>query len=118
MSEQSDLAYKNMKRIVGANCEPVSVLTTNLTGPNYKYSEGEFIENALNHIDATYAAHYSSGIQTTEFIMANAETLDFLKGNVFKYIQRYGKKDGRNIKDLYKAVHYICMMAHYSKDKQ
>lgn len=81
---------------------------------NYKYSEKEFMEGLSRHIDSTYEDHYSGNIQPVEFIMSNAETLDYLKGNVIKYVHRYGKKEGHNVKDLYKAIHFIMMMAEYS----
>lgn len=95
----------------------LSVKHSDTTASMYKYNEGEFITELKEHVDATYSSHYSGGVQTTEFIMANSESLDFLKGNVIKYIQRYGKKDGTNVKDLYKACHYIMMMQHYAEKK-
>lgn len=81
----------------------------------YKYNEDVFLDAIKKHVDSTYSAHYSGGIQTAEFIMSNADSLDYLKGNVFKYIQRYGKKEGANPTDLYKAAHYILMMLHYTQ---
>jgi hypothetical protein len=30
-------------------------------------------------------------------------------GNIIKYCQRYGKKEGKNRKDLLKVVHYAIM---------
>ena len=81
---------------------------------NYKYEEPCFINELLYHIDKTYSNHYSGGIQVVEYIMSNAETLDYLKGNAIKYIHRYGKKNGNNNEDLCKAVHFIMMMAHYA----
>lgn len=80
----------------------------------YKYEEPCFINELLYHIDKTYSNHYSGGIQVVEYIMSNAETLDYLKGNAIKYIHRYGKKNGNNNEDLFKAVHFIIMMAHYA----
>lgn len=80
----------------------------------YHYSEDVFMRDCMKHIDKTNSGHYSGGVQTVEFIMSNAETLDYLKGCAIKYIQRYGKKEGHNSVDLYKAVHYIMMMNHYS----
>tara|TARA_R110000851_G_scaffold39966_1_gene101068 strand:+ start:9924 stop:10292 length:369 start_codon:yes stop_codon:yes gene_type:complete len=81
---------------------------------DYKYNEKEFMKEAKNHIDTTYENHYSGGVQVVEYIMSNAETLDYLKGNIIKYIHRYGKKHGYNDEDLYKAIHYITMMAKYA----
>jgi len=48
--------------------------------------------------------------------MANATTLDYLRGNAIKYISRYGKKSGNNDVDFYKAVHFIMMMSRYAKE--
>ena len=31
---------------------------------------------------------------------------------MLKYAQRYGKKDGRNRKDLLKIIHYAIIMLH------
>ena len=35
---------------------------------------------------------------------------DFCQANAIKYLARFGKKDGRNRKDLLKAVHYIVLL--------
>ena len=48
--------------------------------------------------------HYgSSGIDVISFCQAN--NLDFMQGNVIKYITRYRKKNG--LEDVRKAVEYI-----------
>lgn len=84
----------------------------------YKYKEDEFLKLLKDHIDSTYTTHYGGKIQPVEFIMSNAETLDYLKGNVVKYIYRYGKKNGANIADLMKAIHFIMMMNAYSQQEK
>ena len=41
-------------------------------------------------------------------------------GNILKYAQRYGKKDGKNKKDLMKVIHYAIIQLsqdHYTNDK-
>jgi hypothetical protein len=81
---------------------------------NYKYDEENFVKDLMEHVNSTYVDHYSGNIQPVEFIMSNAETLDYLKGNIIKYVHRYGKKEGYNKKDLYKAIHFIMMMAMYA----
>lgn len=55
--------------------------------------------------------HYKDmAIQPTEFIMANK--IDYLAGNVIKYVCRHDKKNGKE--DLEKAKHYIdLMIEHY-----
>ena len=35
---------------------------------------------------------------------------DFCQANAIKYLARFGKKDGRNRKDLLKDVHYIVLL--------
>jgi hypothetical protein len=35
---------------------------------------------------------------------------DFCQANAIKYLCRYGKKDGKNRKDLLKAIHYIVLL--------
>ena len=32
------------------------------------------------------------------------------KANAIKYLARYGKKNGKNRKDLLKAVHYVILL--------
>jgi hypothetical protein len=43
--------------------------------------------------------------------------MGFCIGNVLKYAQRYGRKDGYNRKDLMKVLHY-AMMALHLHDKE
>ena len=35
---------------------------------------------------------------------------DFCQSNAIKYLARFGKKNGRNRKDLLKAIHYIVLL--------
>jgi hypothetical protein len=83
----------------------------------YKFKEDQFLEEFKTYIDSTYTQHYSgkegNKIQVTEFIMEHCENYDWLKGNVIKYIARYGKKDGKNRKDILKALHYALLMLYY-----
>ena len=63
------------------------------------------------YIDGTYNAHYSHNkFQATEFIMDSGHGEGFCIGNIMKYAQRYGKKGGRNRKDLLKVLHYALFM--------
>ena len=51
--------------------------------------------------------HYSHNkFQATEFIMDSGHGEGFCIGNIMKYAQRYGKKDGYNRADLLKVIHY------------
>jgi hypothetical protein len=78
---------------------------------DYKFNEGELIKEFLKYIDATYGQHYAmSKFQATEFIIDNGHGVGFTAGNVMKYVQRYGKKSGRNRQDLLKVLHYALML--------
>ena len=77
---------------------------------DYKYNEGELIKELKEYIDATYGEHYSlNRFQATEFIIDAGHGDGFCIGNVMKYAQRYGKKDGYNRKDLLKVLHYALI---------
>ena len=77
---------------------------------DYKYNEGELIKELQAYVDATYGEHYSlNKFQATEFIIDAGHGDGFCTGNVMKYAQRYGKKDGYNRKDLLKVLHYALI---------
>jgi len=80
---------------------------------NYKYSEDRILKELKEYVDATYGEHYSQNkFQATEFIMDSGHGEGFCIGNIMKYAQRYGKKDGHNRKDLLKVLHYAIMALH------
>lgn len=79
----------------------------------YKYNENELLKELKAYIDSTYTEHYANGldgIQTTEFIIDNGDGIGFTRGNVIKYAQRYGKKNGYNRKDILKIIHYAIIL--------
>ena len=80
---------------------------------SYKYSEDVILQQLKEYIDSTYGEHYSRNkFQATEFIMDSGHGEGFCIGNIMKYVQRYGKKDGYNRKDLMKVLHYTIMALH------
>ena len=80
---------------------------------DYKFNEGELIKELQQYIDNTYKQHYARDqFQATEFIMDGGHGEGFCIGNILKYAQRYGKKDGYNRKDLMKVLHYAIMALH------
>lgn len=82
---------------------------------DYKFNEDAVLEYLKNYIDKTYAAHYAQGkIQATEFIFDSEHGKGFCIGNIMKYAQRYGKKEGNNPADLLKIIHYAIML--YGKE--
>jgi len=85
----------------------------------YRYNEDKTLEDLKSYIDATYGQHYSQNkFQATEFIIDAGHGEGFCIGNIFKYAQRYGKKDGRNKKDLMKIIHYAIMMLHVHEQEE
>jgi len=78
---------------------------------NYKYNEKELLSQIQSYVDSTYNEHYAQGkIQTTEFIIDSGHGIGHTIGNIMKYSQRYGKKEGRNRKDILKIIHYALIM--------
>ena len=77
----------------------------------YKFNEGDLLKDFQAYVDATYNQHYAlNKYQATEFIIDNGHGVGFTAGNVMKYVQRYGKKAGRNRQDLLKVLHYALML--------
>ena len=73
----------------------------------YKYNENKTLEELKEYIDKTYDEHYSRNkFQATEFIIDGGHGEGFCIGNILKNAQRYGKKNGKDRKDLLKVIHY------------
>ena len=88
---------------------------------DYKFSEGEILEDIKEYIDKTYSSHYAKSTkQATEIIIDQGHVTGFCMGNILKYAQRYGKKEGRNKNDLMKVIHYAIIQLsqdHYSDNQ-
>jgi len=69
---------------------------------NYQYHEGSKLKEQVG------GDHYSKlAIQPVTYINANG--LNYLQGNVIKYITRF-KSKGTPLQDLEKAKHYIDLL--------
>lgn len=82
---------------------------------DYKYNEGNLLDEIRFYVDATYAQHYSRNkFQATEFIIDAGHGTGFNIGNMMKYTQRYGRKGdpAEWRKDLLKVIHYAIMQLH------
>ena len=78
-----------------------------------KYNEDQIMTNINNYIRSTYNEHYSvdkSGFQVQDMLRHLDIDKDFCQANAIKYLCRFGKKNGKNKVDLYKAVHYIVLL--------
>ena len=79
----------------------------------YKFDEDKIIKEIKKHIDKTYKGHYNKNkFQATEFIIDSGHGEGFCIGNILKYAQRYGKKNGKNRADLLKVIHYGIIALH------
>ena len=85
----------------------------------YKFDEDKSIQEIKEYIDKTYDLHYSKGkYQATEMIIDSGHGEGFCIGNILKYAQRYGKKNGKNRADLLKVIHYgIIALHNHDKEK-
>lgn len=83
----------------------------------YKFDEDKSLSEIKDWIDGTYSEHYSMNkIQSTEFIIDAEHGRGFCIGNIIKYAQRYGKKNGYNREDLLKIAHYLIILMGIEND--
>lgn len=82
----------------------------------YKYDEGPILDEIREYINRTYDEHYATrdnkvgGIQTFDLIAKKTNRgLGFAIGNIMKYADRFGSKNGYDEKDLLKVIHYAIM---------
>ena len=89
---------------------------------DYKFNENKVLEDVKAYVDKTYDSHYAQtkNYQATEIIIDQGHGTGFCMGNILKYAQRYGKKEGKNKRDLLKVIHYAIIQLsqdHYKNDK-
>ena len=91
-----------------------------------KYKEKDILKEIEKYILSTYEQHYSNeityekGKEKYSKTENNIQAMDIFRNlgidknhchaNAIKYLLRYGKKQGRNQEDLYKAIHYIVLL--------
>ena len=80
---------------------------------NYAFSEDKVIRELQDYVDNTYNQHYAKRkYQATQFIVDCELGEGFCMGNILKYAQRYGRKNGKSRADLMKILHYGIIMLH------
>lgn len=79
---------------------------------NYKYNEDTIIEYIQKYIDKTYAQHYvgKQGAQVIDVWKSLDIDEESFRSNIIKYAMRYKYKDGSNLKDLMKIIHYTILL--------
>ena len=84
-----------------------------MEGVILKYNEEKILEEIKHYLESTYTQHYSvdkNGFQVQDMLRHLGIDKDFYWTNAIKYLARYGKKSGKNRKDLLKAIHYIILL--------
>ena len=83
----------------------------------WKYDEGKILREVEAYLSSTYKGHYvgdESKVQTLDLIDSIGDAEAFCRSNAIKYLSRFGKKDGKNPKDLLKVIHYAFLLYHFS----
>ena len=83
----------------------------------FKYEEDAILKQAEDYIAKTYELHYTGDkgkMQTLDLIESIGDAEAFCRSNAIKYLSRFGKKDGKNRKDILKAIHYCTLLYHFS----
>ncbi len=78
----------------------------------FKHKEDETLAELLEYISATYSQHYTNphdDHQTTDTWKARGTLVSTSIDTATKYLDRFGKKKGKNRTDLIKAIHYIIL---------
>ena len=87
----------------------------------YKYDEDKILQDIKAYIDESYKKHYTSGnadnIQPNDLLISCGHGTSFFAGNVVKYAARFGKKDGKNLEDLKKLLHYAILLYYVASRK-
>ena len=78
-----------------------------------------FTDNGIDYskIDQSIT-ETKDGFQVQDMLRQLGIDKDFCQANAIKYLCRYGKKDGKNRKDLLKAIHYIILLMSSEDNKK
>ena len=82
----------------------------------------EVFDDVWDYIENTYGSHYGdeNKVQLIDLWESAGIADTMFKGDITKYALRYGKKDGKNKKDLMKILHYTLLLLyldHYAQGK-
>ena len=81
----------------------------------FQYNEDETLAEVMEYIAGTYSEHYGDQkIQIQDVFDQMGISEAFTHGAAMKYLFRFGKKEGKNPKDLLKCIHYLCLLYHYA----
>ncbi len=94
------------------NCQKCTFRNVMIDGNVMKSGEVSTITQANKMLQPRTERHYDQAIQPIDYITAN--NLDFLHGNVIKYVSRWQGKDG--LRDLDKAMDYLQRIIKLAKE--
>ena len=81
----------------------------------FQYEEDKTLAEVMEYIAGTYSEHYGDqNIQIQDVFDQMGISEAFTRGAAMKYLFRFGKKDGKNRKDLLKCIHYCCLLYQYA----
>jgi ribosomal protein S17E len=80
----------------------------------FKYAEDQMLNFIADYITNTYSQHYVGvgGVQAIDVWRALDIDEAAFKSNIVKYAMRYGQKEGTNLRDLLKIIHYAILLMH------
>ena len=84
---------------------------------SYKYDEDKILEALKRRVDASYEAHYATGdgdLQCWDAWVQLGSATTSARDVALKYLWRYGQKNGADVEDLFKAMHFIMLAIHDS----
>ena len=85
----------------------------------YKFDENLNLHLLKQYVENTYKEHYAhSKYQATDMIIDAGHGEGFCIGNIMKYAMRFGKKNGKDSKDLMKIIHYAIIALHVNNKEQ
>ena len=114
-SLRNDDVTVNIAEITPANLHlPSPIVLTNTNPHSFKYDENLYLDEVKKYIEGTYNQHYASkdGSQAIDAIFHAGHGVGFCLGNIAKYTNRFGKKNGQNRVDILKLIHYAVLTLH------
>lgn len=81
-----------------------------------KFSESEILKEIAEYVKSTYGEHYSSenkDVQMIDLFDSLGLASAYAQTNAMKYTGRFGRKGGKNRKDILKAIHCNMLLLHY-----
>ena len=81
--------------------------------PKWKYCEDKIVADFRDYLAKTYSEHYKTedeNIECFDAWIALGDSGPTFRNTALKYLWRFGQKDGKNKKDVMKAMHYVLML--------